>query len=240
MSIKNLKISFFIVLFLGAFLPLYNSQAQITVNKAIIHLGPNSKAIQNITVTNSGDQTLFVSIMPEEVLRPGFPDESRRETQEIVFAPKRFSIEAGAQRTVRLVIANAARETEKVYRVKFLPQTDDFSNEKGEVVAPGKTAMVKVLFTVGILVLVDPAAPAPKLEWKREGDEIIFTNSGNVNVLLEDGKNCVVGTETCEDLPAERIYPGNTFKVKAAKDKQTSYRQQIGGQYSSIMIEPSK
>lgn len=213
------------------------AQAQLTVDRVILTLKKDQRPVENLIVRNSGSSTLYVTVTPDVMLRPGAPDELRQETEDLLVSPKRFSIEAGGQRTVRVLLKKPFGDSEQVYRVKFIPEDRGFGKD---IVAEhsGKKTAVRVLTGIGILIFAEPIDPQPKLEWKRNGDTLAFVNGGNVNIFLIEGKHCKPDGQDCSPLPVDRIYPGNTFSVKAPKDRVVTYRKEVRGEFEDVIIPP--
>ncbi len=240
---------FLIALFCGGWLNPTHSSAQITVTDVIYYFRADSRPVHNVTVKNSSNETMYVTVEPSEILRAGFEDEQRLDTKDIIAAPRRFSIPGLGQRTVRLLLRSTSREEEKVYRVKFVPaaQPFDFSENKKHK----KQLALQVLTGVGMLIFAEPIDPQVKLIWQRTGNEVHFRNEGSVNVLLTSPRACAAtaapGTginedESCSPIAAHlpRLYPGNETILKAPADKTVVLTQHARDEQSKIVISPSR
>lgn len=218
-----------------ALLPAAN--AQISVDQVIFHFKKGERPFKNLVVRNTSNEQVFINVVAETVIRPGFPDERREATSALVVSPKRFPVAAQGQRTVRLVLEGEPGEVEQVYRVKFLPQGDEFGDGPSSKTKEGKQAVLKVMFSVGILVLADPAEPQGKITSRREADKLVLRNEGNTNVFLDEGKVCERGTQNCTDLPSNRLYGGNEWTLTVPANRSVIFRQQIGDNFDNLVIE---
>jgi P pilus assembly chaperone PapD len=231
----------FTLLFITA-LASTTANAQVSVDRIIFRFEFGKSPVQNVLVRNNGKEAVHITAISEIVERAGFPDEKRVPAENLILSPKRFSIQPNGERVVRLLIKNpaASKDMEHVYRVRFMPQAQGFDEELA-VEREGRKAMVKVLFSVGILVFDEPADLSPELRWTREGNKVIFTNSGNANVYLDSGKACPEKEESdsCVEIPSKRVYPENTFEVTLpSAGHYLSYRKTSGSQHSAISIPP--
>ena len=211
--------------------------AQISVDRVILNFRKGAPAYRNVVVSNSGKEPLYVSIVADKMVRPGFADERREPTDEVVVSPRRFSVDAEGQRTIRILLKSPLDNTEHVYRLKLLPQATEFDpdelSKKG-----GKETMLKVLFSVGLLLFADPVEPRADLKWERSDSAINFSNQGNVNVLMEEIQHCKQPDTDCEKAPSQRLYPGNTWELKVPASQLVTFRRQVGDEYQDVRIAP--
>jgi P pilus assembly chaperone PapD len=242
----NLNLRIYLALLLSGFIFIIlgtpsEIEAQVSVDRIIFRFEYGKSPVQNVLVRNNGDEAVHITAISEIVERAGFPDEHRVEASNLILSPKRFSIQPKGERVVRLLIKNPtlSKDKEQVYRVKFMPQAQGF-DESIVAERAGRKAMVKVLFSVGILVFDEPELLKPEVSWTREGNKIILSNSGNANVYLDEGKACLTKEEeTCVPLASNRLYPENNLEVIAPSDAHyVSFRQTIGAEHSMITITP--
>jgi P pilus assembly chaperone PapD len=193
--------------------------------------------MQNVVVTNGGSDALGIEVQPEAVARPGFADERREATGALIVSPKRFSIDAGGQRTVRLLLREPPKDQEAVYRIKLLPQPKDFGAQGGAGQGEKRT-MLRVITTVGLLVFAEPPLSRDAFSWKWEGGALVFRNEGNANVYLENGTACRAPEQGCEELPANRLYPGNSWTVHVPRGKLVVYTKRTPRGFENISIPP--
>ncbi len=63
------------------------------------------------------------------------------------------------------------------------------------------------------------------MNMEREGQQAVFTNTGNANYLLTDGQQCdPFDANTCVALEDRRIYPGNTWTLDLPFDGAFTYK----------------
>lgn len=72
---------------------------------------------------------------------------------------------------------------------------------------------IKLLVAYQALVFVRPQNPEYKLAATVNNGKMTFTNSGNMNVVLRNGKYCI-SEESCTDLnDGTRIYAGGHWEM---------------------------
>lgn len=209
--------------------------AQISVDKAIVSFAKGKGDILNATVQNGGTDAVWIEGVVDAIERPGYSDEQRVPTEDLIISPKRFSIEGGGQRTVRLLLKKPLGDTEQVYRIKFMPQTREFDTEELKK-GGGRTTQLKVIFTVGMLVFGEPLEPRPDLKWERFPDRVVFRNDGNVNILFDDIQVCKAENSGCRKVPGNRLYPGNVWETEAASGEVLQLRKQVGSSFEDLII----
>jgi len=199
--------------------------AQVTVNNVIVTFLPTKRPIQNVLVGNSSENPAYVLAHVEVILNPGEQGDKVEPSKDILVSPKTFSIEPYGERAVRMLLRKVPTEKEKVYRVLFTPQDRGFGQEVKETVS-GRTASIRVLTGMGVLVFVQPKNPLGHLKWKRTKNKITFTNVGNVHVELGEGKMCV--NEDCKEAPRKRVYAGQTYEIPVKADRKIEYLMRTG------------
>ena len=175
--------SFLFVLAVAVLFQTASAFAQISVDKVILTFSETDQPVKNILVRNAASDAMFVVVTATKVLNAGLPDESIVPTDEILVAPKRFSVPGRGERTVRLLLRQKSGELEQPYRLSFIPEARDLTDEE-KAAANGKSTL-RVLTGVGILVFAQPRQPTPKLVWDREPNKLTFRNEGNVNILVD-------------------------------------------------------
>jgi len=213
-----------------------SAAAQITVDKVILNFKPGERPVQNVVVRNTGKTPMGIEVIPDVMVDPGTANEKRVPTKDLIVSPKRFSIKAEGQRTIRVLLKKRLGEMEQVYRVKLAPKPQGFEHDPS---APSgkKSTEVRIITTVGLLVFGEPIKASPNLTWERSGNQITFKNSGNINIYLDKGQQCIAEGSDCEALPAKRMYPGNTWQVAAKKGKKVFFRKKLKEEFENILIE---
>jgi P pilus assembly chaperone PapD len=217
------------------FLPV-TAAAQISVDNAIVRFAPGARPVSNVVISNSGEAPFGVEVVAEVVVNPGTPEEKRQATQDLIVSPKRFSIAGKGQRTIRLLLRKPAQKDEQIFRVKLLPNLEGYEG-KGARTVKSQKSEVRIVTTVGLLIIADPANPNPELNWDRKEDRIVFENVGNSNVYLVSGESCKPGNTDCEKLVGTRLYPGNKFEVAVSKDRQVVYEKQTVAGFEKLVID---
>jgi P pilus assembly chaperone PapD len=182
----------------------------IAISKSIIDFVPGSHRFDDIVVFNVGGVVAYVAVTGEEVVSPGLPSESRRELGErdtdIIVSPRKIVLPPGTQKSVRILLRTSNRTKERIFRFAVTPALADRNAEP-------QNSMVQVVIAYGLLVIVRPDPMTPKLVATRIGKTISFTNIGNTNVQLEDGKQCqgTAANQVCQDVAGVRLYAGETW-----------------------------
>ena len=183
----------------------------MSLDKMILYFDPGKSSPQEVTVTNPDEDPLFLQTEVFKVIDPGTENEKKEkaanpEQIKLLTAPKKATLSPRTQKRIRLISLETPKKTEMVYRVSFKPVI-------GELQA--KKSGIKVLVAYEALVFVRPEKPFYKVTAKREKDAMVFTNEGNMNVMLRNGQYCMNEKKTsCEKLSVEnRIYAGQSWKM---------------------------
>jgi len=217
-----------LVLVTSLLVPISTVSANMVLSEAIIHFEPGNSLRKDIEVENPGSENLYVQIEPKVVLDPGTENERREAISDprkygLLVTPNKLVIPPGGRKLVRLVSLQPLGEKERVYRVTFKPVIGDLESEQ---------IGIKILVGYEVLVLMQPANPDPDLVVKRDGQIIFFSNEGNTNVLLREGKQCPKGVDSksdeCESLQGKRLYPGNSWSVELPHNLPVDYQMSIG------------
>ena len=211
-------------------LPVSSVSANMVLSEAILHFEPGKPLRKDIEVENVGDETLYIQIDPQIVRNPGTNEESRDAYTDprdagLLVTPNKLVIPPKSRKLVRFVVLKPATDKEdNVYRVTFKPVSNPDIPKDGQI-------GVKVVIAYQVLVLVQPSNPEPKLVAKRNGNKLLFTNNGNTNVLLREGRQCPNKSSTedeCQHLPGQRLYAGNKWSIDLPTNKPVEYYLSIG------------
>lgn len=215
-----------------------NTQAQISVDRIIMTYKASDRPIQNVAVFNAGEKPLGVEVIPEIVENPGLPNEKRTATKDLIVSPKRFSIQAGGQRTLRLLLKSMPKDKEKVFRVRLQPNYT-ITEEEGETTSTPNApeTKIQIITTVGILIFAEPKEIVSNLTWKRGIDSVEFQNDGNSNVFIDEVKECNAEETRCQEISGTRLYPGASFKIPVSKNHVVSFRKQISERFETIRVD---
>lgn len=201
--------------------------ADMVLSNAIIHFEEGQANRQDIEIENVGDEVMYVAIEPRLVTNPGTGDEGRELINDpreagLLVTPNKMAIPAGGRKVIRFVNLKSDNDIERIFRVTVKPVV-------GEIVA--QETGVKILVGYEVLVLMQPSTPNYNVVGKREGNTLFFENTGNINVLLREGKQCAQALDSeidCQPLPGKRLYPGMEWSVELPHDAPVEYYVAIG------------
>jgi len=218
------------------------AEAQIVVQEVVRYIKPKQRPVENILVKNV-DATRAFTITSEIVKEENSGTDARTQepSKDMVVAPPSFTIKPGETILTRLVLTKPAdKDMERIYRVRFKPETLKADDTPTEV--SGVKTQISFVTTTGMLVLVSPQNPQPKLTYTRNGEGITFKNEGNVTIDLRRFDNyCFDEAQTdCMDLPGYRLYPGNDWRVEIPGDKQVRYNYAVYDDFQSIVVDAAQ
>lgn len=127
MNFKILQFSFFaLVLSLTQ-----TASAQLSVDRMLFNIEYKSLPVVNVKVFNTDkENAMRVDIVSLKMTNPENDKDQGTKEGALIVSPKSFSLPAGGQRTVRLLLKEKPKEREEVYRVNFLPIAEDASKIK--------------------------------------------------------------------------------------------------------------
>ncbi len=181
--------------------------ASMSLDRMIIYFNPNELPRQDVIVTNPEAENLYLQTEVYKVLNPGTDKEERIRITDpsalrLLASPRKAIIAPNSRKTVRLVNLETPKGDEQVYRVTFKPVVGDLKTKQNAI---------KLLVAYQALVFVRPDNPKYKITSKLVNKKIIFTNHGNINVVLRHGRYCSSDKkESCVDLDAGRRIYANT------------------------------
>lgn len=165
---------------------------------------------------------MYVQVRPHRVNNPGTDNEERvfiadpRESGLLV-TPNKLVLPPHGRKLLRFVDLQPGNGSERVYRVAVTPVV-------GELEA--RASGLKILVGYEVLVLAQPATPEPLLVGERRGQQMLFRNDGNTNILLREGRQCPsdkAAEEDCAALGSKRLYPGNEWTLDLPYDRPLEY-----------------
>lgn len=195
------------------------ARADLVLSELIVELQPGKQVRDDVEVWNNSPERTYVSVEPREILDPSLP--SQRVVRDpdpqklgLLVSPARMILEPGQRKLLRIATLSPDVEREHVYRVTVKPVV-------GGVEA--KDSGLKILVGYDVLVLVRPAEPLAAVAGVRSGRKLTFSNSGNVSVIVSDGKQCDAARAHCTELPGKRLYPGASWTVDVGSDLPVQY-----------------
>jgi P pilus assembly chaperone PapD len=192
---------------LGHALP---ARADMTLSKVVVDFTSARPPRDDIEIVNAGEDILYVSIEPAEIVDPGGPNQRRVANPDprqlgLLVSPKRVVLGPAERKVVRLSLLERPGERDRIYRVTIKPVV-------GELVA--RQSALKVVVGYDVLVIARPPNAQPLLELSRNGDIVEIRNAGNTNALLFNGRQCDDAQVECAELPSRRIYAGGAWQFE--------------------------
>jgi len=206
------------------------ARAGMALDRSIIHMNPGDPESIDVTVSNNGDEPLYVDTEIVEVLAPGTDAEERVPVGgsldvPLLVSPNKLVIPPGQRRLLRLVNMAGHAEAERVFRVTAKPVPPP---------AVAERSGIRVMVAYQLLVIVAPEHPQQDLQARRDGRSLIFENRGNVNVMLHSGLQCPPGVDhesdptACINFNGTRLYPGNSWTLEVPHDTPVEFTVTAG------------
>jgi len=194
------------------------ANADMFVDRSIVIFDAESKPREDVKVSNSGDENIYVQVEVLEVLNPGTKEEERIRVTDpsklkLIATPNKLVIPPGGQKLIRIVNLAGQDSEEHVYRINVTP-----------ILAPleDDTSQLRIVVAYQILTIVQAKKPSASLNVERKGKTITFHNQGNTNLLLADGRQCDQDNQ-CQDLTSKRLYAGNTWVLSLPLNAPVTY-----------------
>lgn len=205
-----------------------SASAELVLSQAVVDLGPDKPARENIELFNSGTDRLYVAADPFEIRNPGAADQQRTPAanpQEagLLVTPQRLILEPGERRLVRIAAVAPRPASDRVYRVTIRPVA-------GEVSANADA--LKVFVGYDVLVIYRPATVTGALAAHREGGRLVIENRSNTSQELFDGRQCDGTGGECRALIGSRLYPGRQWEQMLPYAGPVTYQVAVGDQIS--------
>lgn len=209
----------------AALVPVTGASAELVLSQLVVDLEPGKNACQDIEVSNSGSDILYVAVEPREILGAGTSDSSTRQDVDpeklgLLVSPARMILDPGERKLLRVAAITDTLDRERVYRITVKPVVGQLAAERGGL---------KILVGYDVLVLLRPAAANLHVTATRSGKELALHNAGNVSVELTGGKQCDEARKQCEPLPGGRLYPGATKTMDVNPGHRASFVLKVAG-----------
>lgn len=210
--------------------------AAMAIDRSVITFRSDGSARQDVRVSNPDEDPIYIDVQVLDVTQPGTDSEERTVVKDpesigLIATPRRVMVPAGGQRLVRLVNLEGHTDRERVYRVNLKPESGPVeSDEMG----------VKVMVGYQLLVFVEPREVKVDLQARRDGDELVLHNRGNVNVRLHQGEQCPPAPTpggSCKELEGMRLYPGNREKVELPRAAPVTFSISASGETRTRRFE---
>jgi len=214
------------------------SSANISLDKIVIHFDNASAPVNNVAVTNNSDAVIKVEAKVIETLNPGQTTESEIKTRELSVAPKIFELQPHETRITRVILRRKINDQEKMYRIRFIPDTPSTSTEQQ---SGGMSVKIGIVVGMGVLILASPENPKPNLNFVRKDGKITFSNDGNITAQLQREPFCNQDKSLCVPLIGKRIYPHASWTMEVPielKGKAFSQTVLINNAFSTLNFPP--
>jgi len=214
------------------------SLLRFSVDRLFVYFEHGGLPVQNVVVKSKSDDTLYMNVVVAHVQNAGGENEEGLVSDGVLVSPRRFKLEAGEQRTVRLVLKKPAGQSEEIYRISFVPQADSFEKKLASLSVSGRTLEFNVVASLALNVSVQPAEPEGTVNWEYRKGALRLVNMGNTSVLMEGGRVCPEEEDKCLALPSRRLYPGNIWDVKLPRRGSVKFVKRMGADYEALIIPP--
>ena len=190
------------------------------VDRSIVIFEPGDAPRQDVKVSNSDPEDVYVQVEVLEVTNPGTDSEERQlitdpKALKLLATPNKLIVPPNGQKLIRIVNLQTANDDERVYRINVTPIAPPLEED---------TSQLRIVVAYQILAIVQPDEPNTDLKVNRSGKQLTLTNSGNTNVLLSDGRQCdPANPAICEELTSRRLYADNEWTLDLPFDGPLSY-----------------
>jgi hypothetical protein len=186
---------------------------KILVDNVIVNFDNNKRMKEDIFIRNISDKNTYVKVIVTEIINAGQVDQEKIEHRNpkksgIFVSPNKLILKPNGtvddHQAIRIANINGNLTTDRIYRIQVIPVINDFEKKED-------TLGVKILMGYEILTLIQPNKPIMKYDYKIKGNNFIFNNLGNSNILLHKGKQCDSNNENCKDIKTKRIYANSSY-----------------------------
>lgn len=209
------------------------------LNKIIFEFDAQGSNKQDLWVTNTGAENIYVDISVDEILNPGSYPMQRRTLNDplnasLLVTPNKLIVGPNNdKKLVRFLVVNQLADKERVYRVKVIPKVGKVSLTKGD--SSQKQAGIKILVGYETIVLVAPKNPKPQVSFARNKKKLTISNKGNVNVFINYVEQCTKDGK-CDRANGPRVYANTSVTIDIPLDTVAKVYQKIGNDYNVIMV----
>lgn len=183
--------------------------SNLAIETSIVHFGPNSRPVRDVTVRNFSAHPLLVESTITEIEDPATERSIESRPNALLVSPKQMKLQPQETRNIRILLAEKAGERERYFQVKLTSKPGPASHEETAAVDE-KSADIGI----SLLAVAPPKDPTEKISGALQDNRFIILNSGNTSVLLEDGEICprIEGTP-CSKLPGRWLVAGGNWPV---------------------------
>ena len=176
------------------------ARAEFVIGTAILEFTSDGPRQQDVELSGHGTEgSDYIVTEISEMHHPGAPDETRDvlaepEQGRLLVTPDKTILPAGSRQLLRFVLLQDLDATEHVYRVAIKPVV------KG--VAGKDKVGLKILIGYEVLVILRPAAIASAYTARREGKSLALDNTGNSDILFQNGQQTLCRHDAGRAMPA--------------------------------------
>lgn len=206
-----------------------SSEAALIVNRSIITFDNQTQSREDVVILNSSlEDNLYLKVEPFVVLNPGTDEQELAplvmdNVPEFLVTPNRLITPPEGRNLVRFLNMNTSGDEERIYRVNVVPVTPPLELQESN--PDSVTSALEIVVAYQILVIIPPANARAEVNLERDGQQVIFSNTGNSNYLLTDGEQCnPANSEECVRLEDHRVYAGNVWTKELPFDGPFTYK----------------
>jgi P pilus assembly chaperone PapD len=218
-------------LFAGILSPFCFASGQINVTPLSIDFTTDGDKFSDISVMNVSQDMAYVRVDISRIDHPGMPNQkivpmdNNPQVFGLIASPTRLAIPAQQLRRIR-VLPLIHNNTEDVYyQINITP----VSGELESLLSPQKAIQAGVQIIVGyqVKVFIRPQGAKAVVSINRLANQVTVQNTGNSNVLLNNGQQCDAAHKNCTPLPnpAYRLFPGATWTFTLANSAPVEFTE---------------
>lgn len=195
-----------------------SAKAEFIISSAIVEFTSDGPQQQDVELVSRSKDNDYIVTEVSEIKNAGTKNESRELVEDpasgmLLVTPDKTILSAGGRKLLRFMLLKAPDAVEHIYRVAIKPVIKGVDNKS--------KIGLKVLIGYEVLVIVRPANAVATYNAARQGNVLTITNTGNTNVLFQNGKQCL--KDNCVMPQVVRVYPGQTNQVPLKFDQPVSY-----------------
>lgn len=227
------RLRYWSLLLLGTSSPLV---ADISVSTMRIDFAPGHPRYQDLTVSNRGGETAYITAsvqyLEREKEKTIYREVPVGAKERLVASPSRAVIGPGATKVIRLFTTDQDLAEDRVYQVVIKPEEGELDlDDQGDVTAKKRLrTAVKVMVGYGVTVIVRPENLNPTFDGKREGKSLTVTNTGNTTLLFQRTSQCDPAPPgVCQNVDGKMILPHATWRTSLPYDAPIGFSYNYGG-----------
>jgi P pilus assembly chaperone PapD len=195
------------------------AHAEFIISSAIIEFTKDGPQQQDIELISRSKDNDYIVSQVSEIVRPGMPDESRKLIEDpsegmLLVTPDKTILTGGGRKILRFVLLKQPDAQEHIFRVEVKPVIKGVENNT--------KVGLKILVGYEVLFIVRPAVMQPQYTAQRSGKTFTVTNTGNTNILFQNGKQCQTASD-CKLTHVVRAYPGQKATITLPWDMPVRY-----------------